>query len=223
MSGVINVLVGVASSVLAWLLVYSALSPRLKWNERLTKRDRGPSWPGRYRYGMGLTNCGLWRSAVAVNVHVRARMRYGSGDGVVSNFLVFEIPTDMPFIPRIAVRRKLPWRRGRGSFYVPVLRLNAIADADLARLPIADDLRNRIRAGDAELEDLLDAGIQLRYWAWGFDAQTGAIGTASSSWVTRRDQVAVIETARSSSPEPSQPTSSEAGIRRQGGSEEDSS
>jgi len=122
-------------------------------------------------------------------------MRYGQGDGVMTNYLIFEIPTDMPFIPKMAVRRKLPWRKGRGSLYVPVLRLCAIADADLARLPISDELRSRVRAGEIELEDLLDAGMQLRYWAWGVDAQTGAVGTASSSWIKRREQVTVIEEA----------------------------
>jgi hypothetical protein len=142
---------------------------------------------------MGLTNGGLWRSAVAVTVQVRGRMRYGSGDGAVSNFIVFEIPTDLSFIPRIGVRRKLPWRKARGSFYVPVLRLNEIADAELSRLPISDELRGRVRAGEVELEELLDAGIQLRFWAWGFDAQTGAIGTSSSKWVSKREQVTVIE------------------------------
>lgn len=195
MTGILNVLVGVMSSIIAWILVFTFFSPRLKWNGKLTKRDRGESWPGRFRYGMALTNAGWWRSAVAVNVQVRARIPYGRGDAVAVNYLIFEIPTDLAFIPHIGVRRKVPWRAGRGSVYVPVLRISAIAEADVSRLPISEELRARIRVNGVELEELLDLGMQIRFWAWGFDAQTGAIGTASSEWIRRSAQIVVIDQA----------------------------
>ena len=35
-------------------------------------------------------------------------------------------------------------------------------------------------------------GRELSY-AWGFDAQTGAIGMSSSKWITARDYVTIIE------------------------------
>jgi hypothetical protein len=205
-TGILNVLVGVMTSVVAWLLVFTFFSPRLRWNGKLTKRDRGESWPGRFRYGMALTNAGWWRSAVAVNVQVRARMPYGRGDAVAANYLIFEIPTDLAFIPHIGVRRKVPWRAGKGSLYVPVLRISAIAEADLSRLPISEDLRTRIRANRVELEELLDLGMQVRFWAWGFDAQTGAIGTASSEWIRRSAQIVVIDRA-STQPSPTKSAS----------------
>jgi hypothetical protein len=122
-------------------------------------------------------------------------MRFGSGHGAVTNYLIFEIPTDMPFIPKMAVRRKLPWRNGRGrSVY-------RFYDSATLPMPTSRDCRSRmsyvpgVRAGEIELEELLDAGMQLRYWAWGFDAQTGAIGTASSAWIKCREQVTTMEEA----------------------------
>ena len=59
----------------------------------------------------------------------------------------------------MSVRRRLPWRKGLGSFFVPVLRLSEIDEADLERIPITADLRSRVRGGAAELEELLSAGV----------------------------------------------------------------
>ena len=94
-----------------------------------------------------------------------------------------------PFIPQFPVRRRLPWRWSKGTLYVPVLRLSAIAREDLGRLPIDDALRRRVKGGHAELEDLLDQGVQLRFWAWGTDQSTGAVAVCSSTRITNRDQV----------------------------------
>ena len=95
----VGAMVGVFTSVIAWLLVYSLFRPRLRWSNILTKWDRGAKDPHRWRYGMVLTNAGLWRSAVAVTVTCRARIKLPyMGDQVPTNYYTFEIPTDTPFV-----------------------------------------------------------------------------------------------------------------------------
>ena len=179
----LSAFVGVVSGIAAWLLMYLVFAPRLWWSNDLTKFDRGEAHPVRWRYAMRIENHGLWRDVVAVTIQVRGRIKSPVGPNL-QNYLVFEIPTDTPFVPVMTVRRRLPWRRRHGSRYAPVLRLDQIKDADLRLLPISNELKKSLKTGSVELEELLRVGIELRFYAWGYDRVTGAFAVQSSDRVT---------------------------------------
>lgn len=188
----LGAIIGVCTSITAWLIVFRAFAPRLKWSNELTRRERAPGNPVHWRYAMNLTNAGLFRSAVAVTIQVRARMPLPYPGTLKQNGHNFVIPTDTPFVPYFPVRRKLPWRRGRGSLYGVVLRLRDIDERDLNAVPLDDELKERIRGGHAQLEELLDAGMTLRFYAWGYDSMTGAFTVRRSERIHSSADVEVI-------------------------------
>jgi hypothetical protein len=42
----VSATVGVVTGILAWLLLYKVFAPRLKWDNVVTRHDRGPDHPG---------------------------------------------------------------------------------------------------------------------------------------------------------------------------------
>jgi hypothetical protein len=155
----VGVLVGVLTGMLSWILMYRGFRPRIHWSDELTKRDRGLEHPTRWRYAMLLTNAGNWRDVVNVSVQVRARFPTGRPN----SFHIFEIPTDTKFVPVLRHRKGKPWRRRRGDQYAVVLQLHAIDRGEPALASIPAHLKDAIFAGTAELEPLLDAGLDLRF------------------------------------------------------------
>jgi hypothetical protein len=186
---VIGAVVGVFSSIAAWLIVFRAFAPRLHWSNELTKRERVASESERFRYAMVLTNAGWFRTAVNLHVQVRARMPMPTpGELTVVNH-IFDIPTDTPFVPLMRVRRRLPWRNSRGSLYAVVLRLRDIDARDRSALPVPADVKDRIRDGSVEIEELFDLGLSFRYYVWGYDSLTGAFTVQQSDRISSRDQI----------------------------------
>jgi hypothetical protein len=70
--------------------------------------------------------------------------------------------------------------------------LEAIDPAALQGLPLPDEIKARVAAGTAELEELLDNGVQLHYVAWGYDRSTGAFAVARSGRIESRDQIRFV-------------------------------
>jgi hypothetical protein len=185
----VGVLVGVLTGMLSWILMYRGFRPRIHWSDELTKRDRGLEHPTRWRYAMLLTNAGNWRDVVNVSVQVRARFPTGRPN----SFHIFEIPTDTKFVPVLRHRKGKPWRRRRGDQYAVVLQLHAIDRGEPALASIPAHLKDAIFAGTAELEPLLDAGLDLRFNAWGYDSTTGAFAVRRSIRVSSRSQVVSVD------------------------------
>lgn len=187
---VVAVVTGVVSGITAWLVMYRLFAPRLHWSGDVTKRQRASGSPAPWRYAMLLTNEGR-RGAVAVTIQVRARvpMPLRSGSGSWINRYVFVIPTDTTFVPLIASHRPLLRRRRKAVRYPVVLRFAEVDPRDLAYAPLPEPVKERVRDGTVELEELLAHGLQLKYWAWGYDQATGAMSVASSPWIKTPEQV----------------------------------
>jgi hypothetical protein len=190
MSLAVGAVIGVATGIVAWLLIYRGFAPALRWSDELTKRDRGLAASARWRYAMVLTNGGV-RDAVAVTISVRARIRVPLPEGHKPTYQIFEIPTDTPFVPVLRSRHGPPWHRRPGGRYAPVLRLDEIHTRDIRALTIPDQLKIRLSRGEVQLEELLDLGVELRYWAWGSDRATGAFAVKASRWIRQRADLTI--------------------------------
>jgi hypothetical protein len=73
------------------------------------------------------------------------------------------------------------------------LRLDQISDLDVRMLPTTADLKSRLKQGTVELEELLDAGLQTRWYAWGSDGTTGAFAVCQSDRIRSRDRIEITQ------------------------------